>query len=94
MPTRKQSTRTSPERFDPGPFPLEASVIVGNNVERLRIDEGLTKTKLCAMAGITRPTLNKIESGAGDPRLSMMVKVAKALGVEVEDLLDARWWEH
>ncbi len=76
------------------PFPPEESVVFGNNVERLRTDEDLSKMKLCKMADISRPTLDAIERGSGDPKLSTMIKIAKALGVTVEELFDHRWWKH
>ncbi len=92
MPNGKQSKRALKDSLI-GPFPPEESVIFGSNVERIRIDEGLSITKFCQMAGISRPTLYKIERGESDPQLSMMVKIAKALGVSIEDLLNTRWWE-
>ena len=66
----------------------------GSNVERLRTDEGLSVTRFCQMADISRPTLYAIESGEGDPHLSVMVKVARALGVNLGELLISRWWEY
>lgn len=69
------------------PLALEEAVILATNVQRLRLDEGLNKSKFSLVAGITRPTLNKIESGFSDPSLSMVKKVADALGVSMIDLL-------
>lgn len=94
MGTKGQRTDTPSRRFGSNAFPLEECVVFGNNVERIRTDEGLSITRFCEMAGISRPTLYKIERGESDPRLSMMVKIAKALGVSVEDLLNTRWWEY
>lgn len=92
---RREQSKDVPESHSgAGAFPREESVVFGNNVERIRTDEGLSMTRFCEMARISRPTLYKIERGDGDPRLSMMVKIAKALGVTVEDLLNARWWEY
>lgn len=93
MPSKKNIPRSREGSISKA-FPLEESVVFGNNVERIRNDEGLSMTRFCEMAGISRPTLYKIERGDADPKLSMMVKVAKALGVKVEDLLNARWWEY
>ncbi len=78
------ATRNRDYRF----YPLEESVLFGMNVEHLRKAQGLSKTKLSAMAGITRPTLNKIERGESDLKLSLMIRVAKALGVHFIDLFD------
>lgn len=93
MSTREQSQGPSSKPQKPRAFPFEEAVVFGSNVERLRTAEGLSITKFCAMAGISRPTLYKIERGEGDPRLSMMRKIAKALGVEVGDLLTTRGWD-
>lgn len=92
MITGKQSKRPPHGTFR-DPFPLEEWVIFGSNVERIRTDQQLSITRFCEMAGISRPTLYKIERGEGDPKLSMMVKIAKALDVEVQDLLDPYLYE-
>lgn len=93
MPKQYDNDRIA-RRAPRSPFPPEESVVFGNNVERLRTDEDLSKMKLCKMADISRPTLDAIERGSGDPKLSTMIKIAKALGVTVEELFDHRWWEH
>lgn len=67
-------------------YPLEEAVLFGMNVEYLRELQGLSKTKLCAVAGISRPTLYKIERGESNLKLSTMVRIAKALGVRFIDL--------
>ena len=85
---------SSREQHRPDPFPREESIVFGSNVERLRTDEGLSVTRFCQMADISRPTLYAIESGKGDPHLSVMVKVARALGVNLGELLIPRWWEY
>lgn len=69
------------------PIALEEAVILGTNVERLRTMQKLDKTKFANMAGISRPTLYKIESGQCDAQLSLIRKLADALGVTVSDLL-------
>lgn len=77
----------------PNCFPVEECVVFGCNVERFRLREDLSITRLCEMVGISRPTLYKIERGEGNPRLTMMVKIAKALDVTLEELLDPTSWE-
>lgn len=66
---------------------LEEAVILGSNVERLRKSEGYTKTKLCLVAGLSRPTLNRIERGHPNAQLSEIRKLADALNTTVVDLL-------
>ncbi len=69
------------------PLALEEAVILGYNVERLRTTQELSKTMFANMAGISRPTLNKIEQGLADPQLSIIRRIADALNVTVRQLL-------
>jgi transcriptional regulator with XRE-family HTH domain len=62
-------------------------VVVGPVVRRLREARGLQQTALAKHAGVSRITLNRIESGVQDPTLSTLERIARALGVRVRDLL-------
>lgn len=66
---------------------LEEAYILGYNVERLRRQRGMDVSTFARVAGITRPTVYKMERGEADPKLSYVRKVADALGVSVIDLL-------
>lgn len=61
--------------------------ILAANVKRLRIKEGINKKTFALMIGIGRPFLNKIENGVADARLSVIVKMADALGTTPQELL-------
>ncbi len=61
--------------------------ILGYNVERLRKQANMDKARFAQMAGITRPTLYKIERGESDLKLSYIKKLSLALGVSVVELL-------
>ncbi len=61
---------------------------IARNVRRLRMKQGLGKARFCLMTGIGRPTLDQIEEGAPNAKLSTIRKVAESLGVEVADLLE------
>jgi transcriptional regulator with XRE-family HTH domain len=56
------------------------------NVVLLRARTGLSQMALCKRAGISRDTLSRIERGEADPTLSILEKLATALGVTVPDL--------
>lgn len=56
--------------------------ILGRNVRAMRTRLGLTKTRLCLMAGISRPLLDTIERGEGNITISTLSRIAEALGVE------------
>lgn len=63
------------------------SAILAYNVKRLRERNKFSKVRFCDAACISRPFLDKIESGKSDPQLSMLVDIANALGVTVKDLI-------
>jgi putative transcriptional regulator len=53
-------------------------------VERARRD--LTQAELADMAGVTRKSINAIETGNMVPSIVLALKLARALEVKVEDL--------
>lgn len=65
----------------------EEGYVIGFNVERLRKRAGISKVRFCEMLGIGRPTLDRIEDGEHDIRLSLLVKIAEALEVRAVDLM-------
>lgn len=60
---------------------LRVNVIVGRARARLSQEE------LAEHAGISRPTLSRVERAAGDVGLDVIERIAGALGVAVADLL-------
>ena len=69
------------------PFAFEEAVILGANVERLRVKAGMDISTFARVAGITRPTVYKVEGGFSDLKLSYIKKIADALGVGIIELL-------
>lgn len=65
------------------------STYLADNVRQLRESRGLTQQQLAKLAGVPRPTWANLESGAANPTISVLVKVAAALQVSVEELLSA-----
>ena len=61
--------------------------IIGKNVQRLRIEQSLSKKTLARIARVSRPQLDKIESGEADVRLSCIARIADSLSVTPADLL-------
>jgi transcriptional regulator with XRE-family HTH domain len=59
------------------------------NVRLLREARGLTQDQMARLAGIPRATWGHIESGGGNPTLSVLDKVAAALQVPIEELTTA-----
>lgn len=60
---------------------------LSNNLRQLREMRGLSQQQLARQAGIPRPTWASLESGSANPTLSVLVKVATALGVSIEELI-------
>lgn len=62
---------------------------LAHNLKQLREAQGLTQEQCSRTAGVPRPTWANLESGAANPTLSVLVKVAAALRVSVEELISA-----
>ena len=61
---------------------------ISGNIKRLRAKLGLTQDDLAKKADIKYTTLMKVEIGTvNKPSVQTMAKIAKALGVSIEDLL-------
>jgi transcriptional regulator with XRE-family HTH domain len=72
----------------PRPDPSERlSGFLADNIRQLREARGLTQQQLAKLAGVPRPTWANLESGAANPTIAVLVKVASALQVSVEELL-------
>ncbi len=63
--------------------------MLAQNIRRLRLKKGLSQEKLARLADITNATLIKIESGvAKEPTITTVAKIAKALGVSINELVE------
>ncbi|WP_277030729.1 helix-turn-helix transcriptional regulator [Actinacidiphila oryziradicis] len=60
---------------------------IGQRVQQHRIEANLTQEQLVELSGLDRSTLQRIEAGSRDPRLSWLQLVARALGVPLAELL-------
>jgi transcriptional regulator with XRE-family HTH domain len=62
---------------------------LAKNVKRLREAKGLSQEKLARLADVANNTLIKMETGENkNPTLETLKKVAKALEVSVDDLIN------
>ena len=52
----------------------------------LRRSRKLTQSALAEKAGVTKPTISHIECATFPPKLETMLKVSKALDVELADI--------
>ena len=60
----------------------------GRNVARLRADSGLSQDKLAEKAEVDRTYLSGIERGVRNPGIKAVLKIAKALKVELTTLCE------
>jgi transcriptional regulator with XRE-family HTH domain len=69
--------------------PLDSPVAahLARNLVSLRHTRALTQDGLAKAAGLPRSTVAHLESGEGNPSLAVLVKVAGALGVPIDELL-------
>jgi putative transcriptional regulator len=65
----------------------QARLSLGGRIRERRETAGLTQAELSSRAGIGRVTLTRIETGEHSPRTETLTAIARALGVEVEDLI-------
>jgi transcriptional regulator with XRE-family HTH domain len=60
---------------------------LGRNVKRIRQDRAWSQEELAAKAGVHRTYIGGIESVGRNVSVINLVRIAKALGVSVDDLL-------
>ena len=65
----------------------DAASHLARNLAGLRHARALTQEALARSAKVPRSTVASLESGAGNPSLVVLVKVAQALGVPIDELL-------
>jgi transcriptional regulator with XRE-family HTH domain len=65
----------------------ELSDRLAQNVRQLREARGATQAELARLGRIPRATWAHLESGAGNPTLAVVCRVAEALQVSIEELL-------
>ncbi len=56
-------------------------------MKRIRIAKQMTQGDICRKLGVDRAYISNVESGNKNPTLSTITKLAKALGVSVNELL-------
>ena len=64
-----------------------APLNLARNLKTLREGQSLTQTRLATRAGIPRATLAHLETGAGNPTLLVLIRIASALNVTIEELI-------
>jgi transcriptional regulator with XRE-family HTH domain len=72
----------------PNPAPVECGRrLVGTNIRRLRLDQGLSQEQLAGKAGINRAYLSTVENGKRNVSIDNIIALANALVVDPRRLL-------
>ena len=61
--------------------------LVGQNVKRIRLKEGLTQEKFAEISGFSQQYLSSLENGRRNPTVVTLYELATALGVSHMDLV-------
>ncbi|MCB9567011.1 MAG: helix-turn-helix transcriptional regulator [Myxococcales bacterium] len=65
----------------------DVALHLGNNIRELREGRGLTQAQISRIAAVPRATWANLESGGANPTLAVLIKVADALQVSLEELI-------
>ena len=64
---------------------------IADNLKKIRADKGYSLEKVARLADLSLNTVVKIESGVNkNPTIKTLAKIAKALGIEVNDFVIAQ----
>ena len=63
------------------------AVKLGKNLRRIRTEKGISQGDIVRALGMGRGFVSNIENGKGNPTLTTIAKLAKALSVPLEDLI-------
>lgn len=66
---------------------LPEALAFGKHLRRIREERGLTLEKFAEAARMNYLQIGHIERGASDPKLSTILKLAKALNIRPDELL-------
>jgi putative transcriptional regulator len=59
---------------------------LANRIKAEREKAALTQAALAELVGVSRKTINTVENGVFTPSATLAIKLAKALGLSVEQL--------
>ena len=60
---------------------------LGDNIKRIRTAKGMTQGDLCRKLELDRSYMSNVENGNKNPTLATIEKIAKALGVSIDELM-------
>lgn len=74
--------------YPPGDDSLSSDLrAIGDRIRVARLRRNRTQESVFLAAGVARSTYQEIEAGSADARIGTLIRIARALGVHVIDLL-------
>lgn len=67
---------------------MKARALVGRNIRRLRVHEGLSQEALGLAAGCEPSYVGRVERGCENPTVDLLEAIAAALGAPIAALFD------
>lgn len=61
--------------------------LIGVRIKRYRENKGLSQEELSSIIGISNRHLSKVETGAKNPSLELILNIANVLNITADDLL-------
>lgn len=59
---------------------------LGKEIRKARIDAGINQKELASRAALSQKYMSQLERDGADPRLSVVIRIARALGVSLDRL--------
>lgn len=66
---------------------MNESAKLGKNLKRIRTAKGISQGEIGRILGVDKGFVSNIENGKTNPTLATIAKLAKAIGVSIEDLI-------
>ena len=67
----------------------ETKMLIGQRIARIRQSQGFSQRNFSSMIELDRVTLNRIESGVGNPTVETLQRIADGLEVDVATFFSA-----
>ena len=66
----------------------EYLICLGKKIKEIRLSKKISQTEIAYRCGFDKSNYNTIESGKRNPTITSLLKIAKALNVQLIELLD------
>ena len=66
---------------------MASLISIGRRIANLRAEKGFSQEDLAGLADVNRGYISRIENGHVDFSVSVLLKIARAFGLEAKDLL-------